>query len=147
MMSKTFERYRERFKPFDLKCKSGFTWRVRRMQAEDWPSVAGGLLTLPKAPMNGSGATNADAALAAAEAMRQAEIESQARYRQMVYEHLVVGLVDDETGDVVRDEKGDVLKPAYAEVGSADISEIVDWQLSDSFSSTEAAQEAGRSLR
>jgi len=137
-MSKTFELYEERFKPYDLKCRSGFTWRVRKMQTEDWGVVAGGFILLPQDRKDGAPSEEDE---------RARRIDQQAKYRKAVYEQLVVGLLDVETGELIVDGEGKPVKLPYEKVLAADITEICDWQISGAPQASEAAAAAGRSLR
>jgi hypothetical protein len=130
-MSKVEEQYRERFKPVDIRLKSGFLARVFKMTAEHWGPIAGGLLTLPQTI---DGTSSGDPALEAA----KISIDQQAQYRKNVYEHLFLGFVDEESGEV--------WKPEYSEAGADDVTEIVEWQFTSAPNRGPLAEAVGRSL-
>lgn len=112
-MSNLRERYAKRFEPVDLTTEDGYIWRVRRMTSVSWGVIAGGFLTFATAHANGDGPPRI---LSADQQLEQAN-----EHRRLVYEHLVDGLVDEETGEVDH-------KPTFEEADPIHVTMIVAWQ-------------------
>lgn len=90
-MSKLLEQLRERKKPIDLTCDDGTVWRVRRPVATDYWAIYGGVPTLAKADDGDAPSSSDDT--------EKPPVEEKSVGRRL-YEALVGGIVDPETGKV-----------------------------------------------